>query len=54
VVTGPADAVAEQLAGLAGLGFTALNLQPVGPDPADQVERLANEVVPAVRNVLGR
>jgi probable F420-dependent oxidoreductase len=53
VVTGPADAVAEQLAGLAGLGFTALNLQPVGPDPAEQVERLANEVVPAVRTALG-
>lgn len=54
VVTGPADAVAEQLAGLAGLGFTAFNLQPVGPDPAEQVERLANEVVPAVRTALGR
>jgi len=54
VVAGPADAVAEQLAGLAGLGFSAFNLQPVGPDPAAQVERLANEVVPAVRTALGR
>jgi probable F420-dependent oxidoreductase len=53
VVAGPADAVAEQLAGFAGLGFTAFNFQPAGPDPAAQVERLANEVVPAVRTALG-
>jgi alkanesulfonate monooxygenase SsuD/methylene tetrahydromethanopterin reductase-like flavin-dependent oxidoreductase (luciferase family) len=53
VVTGPADAVTEQLVGFVGLGFTALNLLPVGPDTAEQVERLAREVVPAVRAALG-
>ena len=53
VVTGPADAVTEQLVGFVGLGFTALNLLPVGPDTAEQVERLAREVVPAVRTALG-
>jgi hypothetical protein len=53
VVTGPADAVAEQLIGFAGLGFTALNLIPVGPDTAGQVELLAREIVPAVRTALG-
>ena len=52
VVTGPADAVAERLAGFVGLGFTALNLQPVGPGTAEQAERLAREVVPAVRAAL--
>jgi hypothetical protein len=31
------------------LGFTALNFIPTGPDPAEQAERLAREVVPAVR-----
>jgi alkanesulfonate monooxygenase SsuD/methylene tetrahydromethanopterin reductase-like flavin-dependent oxidoreductase (luciferase family) len=53
VVTGPADAVTEQLVGFVGLGFTALNLLPVGPDTAEQVERLAREVVPAVLTALG-
>jgi probable F420-dependent oxidoreductase len=48
-VTGPADAVAEQLLGFLGLGFTALNFIPTGPDPAGQAERLAREVLPAVR-----
>jgi alkanesulfonate monooxygenase SsuD/methylene tetrahydromethanopterin reductase-like flavin-dependent oxidoreductase (luciferase family) len=53
VVTGTADAVAEQLAGFVGLGFTALNFLPVGPDTAEQVELLAREVVPGVRAALG-
>jgi probable F420-dependent oxidoreductase len=49
VVTGPPEAVAERLHGFLELGFTALNFIPTGPDPAEQAERLAREVVPAVR-----
>jgi alkanesulfonate monooxygenase SsuD/methylene tetrahydromethanopterin reductase-like flavin-dependent oxidoreductase (luciferase family) len=49
VVAGPAEAVAGQLIGFVGLGFTALSLAPVGPDPAVQASRLAEEVMPAVR-----
>jgi alkanesulfonate monooxygenase SsuD/methylene tetrahydromethanopterin reductase-like flavin-dependent oxidoreductase (luciferase family) len=48
-VTGPPDAVAERLLGFLELGFTALNFVPVGPGPAEQAERLAREVLPAVR-----
>ena len=48
-VTGPPDAVAERLLGFLELGFTALNFIPSGPDPAEQAERLAREVLPAVR-----
>ena len=48
-VIGPPDAVSEQLIGFTRLGFTAFNFQPVGPDRAEQIERLANEVVPVVR-----
>lgn len=49
VVTGSPAAVAERLAGLLGLGFTAMNLMPAGPAPMEQAERLAHEVIPAVR-----
>jgi alkanesulfonate monooxygenase SsuD/methylene tetrahydromethanopterin reductase-like flavin-dependent oxidoreductase (luciferase family) len=49
IVSGPPGAVADQLAGFVGLGFGALNLMPSGPDASEQVERLAEEVVPAVR-----
>jgi probable F420-dependent oxidoreductase len=48
-VAGPPDAVAEQLLGFLELGFTALNFIPTGPDAAEQAERLAREVLPAVR-----
>jgi probable F420-dependent oxidoreductase len=49
VVRGSADAVAEQLLGFVKLGFTALNFLPVGPGLDEQAERLAREVLPAVR-----
>ena len=49
VVAGPPDQVAERLAELVGIGFTVVNLKPVGPEREEQVERLAREVVPAVR-----
>ena len=49
VVTGPPDAVAEQVLGFVELGFTAFNFIPFGPDPGEQAERLAREVISAVR-----
>jgi probable F420-dependent oxidoreductase len=49
VVAGPPDVVAERLLGFLQLGFTAMNFLPVGPDEEEQVERLAGEVLPAVR-----
>jgi probable F420-dependent oxidoreductase len=49
VVSGSADAVAEQLVGFLRLGFTALSVTPAGPGSGEQVERFAAEVVPAVR-----
>jgi probable F420-dependent oxidoreductase len=48
-VTGPPDAVAARLLGFLELGFTALSFIPIGPDPAEQAERLAREVLPALR-----
>jgi alkanesulfonate monooxygenase SsuD/methylene tetrahydromethanopterin reductase-like flavin-dependent oxidoreductase (luciferase family) len=53
VVAGPAEVVAERLAGFAALGFTAFSLSPFGPDLPEQVERLATEVLPAVRALVG-
>jgi alkanesulfonate monooxygenase SsuD/methylene tetrahydromethanopterin reductase-like flavin-dependent oxidoreductase (luciferase family) len=48
-VSGPPDAVAERLLGFLELGFAGFNLIPVGPGPDEQAERLAREVLPAVR-----
>ncbi|HEY3716551.1 MAG TPA: LLM class flavin-dependent oxidoreductase [Jatrophihabitantaceae bacterium] len=48
-VSGPPHAVVEQLRGFVELGFTAFNFMPVGPDAAEQVHRLAHDVLPAVR-----
>jgi alkanesulfonate monooxygenase SsuD/methylene tetrahydromethanopterin reductase-like flavin-dependent oxidoreductase (luciferase family) len=52
MVVGEPDQIAEELAGFVRLRFTALSLVPVGPDPLEQVERLAAEVLPAVRSAL--
>ena len=49
VVSGSPAAIAEQLLSFAKLGFDAFNLMPTGPGEHEQVERLAREVVPAVR-----
>jgi alkanesulfonate monooxygenase SsuD/methylene tetrahydromethanopterin reductase-like flavin-dependent oxidoreductase (luciferase family) len=49
VVAGSPAEVAERLAGFVPLGFTAMSFQPVGPGHAEQVQRLATEVLPAVR-----
>lgn len=49
VVSGSSDAVVERLLGFVKIGFTAMNFKPVGPDEDEQAERLAREVIPAVR-----
>ena len=49
LVTGSAGAVAEQLVGFTELGFRAMNFQPQGPGRDEQIELLAAEVIPAVR-----
>jgi alkanesulfonate monooxygenase SsuD/methylene tetrahydromethanopterin reductase-like flavin-dependent oxidoreductase (luciferase family) len=48
-VRGSPDELAERLAGFAALGFTGVNLFPVGEGLGEQAERLAGEVIPAVR-----
>jgi probable F420-dependent oxidoreductase len=52
VIAGEPGAVAERLAGLAEMGVTFFNLWPVG-EPAEQRERFAGEVIPAVRGTIG-
>ncbi len=52
VVTGSPDAVAEQLIGFTKLGFSAMNFQPWGPGRDEQIERLATEVIPAVKQAV--
>jgi probable F420-dependent oxidoreductase len=49
VVAGTPDAVTERLRSFAELGFTAMNFIPVGPGQQEQIERLAREVLPALR-----
>jgi alkanesulfonate monooxygenase SsuD/methylene tetrahydromethanopterin reductase-like flavin-dependent oxidoreductase (luciferase family) len=49
LVSGPPDAIVERMLGFVQLGFTAISVLPTGPDPAEQVHRLATEVIPAVR-----
>lgn len=52
VVSGSAESIAEQIATFVDLGFSTFNFMPHGPDTAeqvDQVEQLATEVLPALR-----
>jgi alkanesulfonate monooxygenase SsuD/methylene tetrahydromethanopterin reductase-like flavin-dependent oxidoreductase (luciferase family) len=49
VVSGSPGAVAERLIGFARMGFTAMNFIVAGAGAQEQVERLAREVIPAVR-----
>lgn len=50
IVSGPPDAVASQLIEFAEMGFSALNLIVTGPGEDEQRERIAREVIPAVRS----
>ncbi|MEV1177947.1 LLM class flavin-dependent oxidoreductase [Nonomuraea sp. NPDC049784] len=49
VVAGSPQEVTDQLAGFARLGFTSMNFMPAGPNPRHQSERLATEILPALR-----
>jgi hypothetical protein len=49
VVSGSVDRMVEQLLGIVDLGFTAMNFQPVGQGRHEQIECLAEDVIPAVR-----
>lgn len=49
VVAGPAEAVVERLLGFVSLGFAGFNFIPFGPSKGEQAERLARDVVPALR-----
>lgn len=48
-MSGPAEIVVEKLVGFLELGFTAMNFMPVGRDRSEQIQRLAHEVIPALR-----
>jgi alkanesulfonate monooxygenase SsuD/methylene tetrahydromethanopterin reductase-like flavin-dependent oxidoreductase (luciferase family) len=50
VVAGSPGELIDRLLSFVGLGFSAMNLCPAGPDLGEQVERLAAEVIPAVRD----
>jgi alkanesulfonate monooxygenase SsuD/methylene tetrahydromethanopterin reductase-like flavin-dependent oxidoreductase (luciferase family) len=52
LVAGPPAAITEQLLGFAEMGFTSFSFTPTGPGPHQQAERLAHEVIPAVRAAL--
>jgi probable F420-dependent oxidoreductase len=53
VVAGSPDAVTERLLSFVELGFTAMNFIPAGPGEEEQAERLAREVLPALRGAAG-
>jgi alkanesulfonate monooxygenase SsuD/methylene tetrahydromethanopterin reductase-like flavin-dependent oxidoreductase (luciferase family) len=48
-VAGSADQVVDRLRRLIGIGFTAINIMPFGADGRQQMERIATEVLPALR-----
>lgn len=48
-LTGAPDQIADRLRDLTGLGFTAFNFMPTGPDRHHQAELLAREVIPRLR-----
>jgi alkanesulfonate monooxygenase SsuD/methylene tetrahydromethanopterin reductase-like flavin-dependent oxidoreductase (luciferase family) len=49
VVAGPPEAVTDTLLGFRHLGFTSMNFSLAGPDILSQTERLATDVLPALR-----
>jgi alkanesulfonate monooxygenase SsuD/methylene tetrahydromethanopterin reductase-like flavin-dependent oxidoreductase (luciferase family) len=52
LISGNPEVMADRLLGLLRLGFSGLNFIAVGPETEEQVERLAREVIPAVRATL--
>ncbi|MGH9094818.1 MAG: LLM class flavin-dependent oxidoreductase [Acidimicrobiales bacterium] len=49
IVSGSADRVATRLAGFVAQGFTTFNFMPVGDSTPEQMDRIAAEVIPALR-----
>jgi len=52
LVAGPPKLVAEQIVSFTKLGFSAFNFMPSGERLAEQAERLAEEVIPLVREAV--
>lgn len=52
LVAGPPAAVTEQLLAFAEIGFSSFSFTLTGPSTREQAERLAHEVIPAVRAAL--
>lgn len=52
LVAGPPTAVIGQLLTFAGIGFSSFSFTLTGPGTREQAERLAHEVIPAVRAAL--
>jgi alkanesulfonate monooxygenase SsuD/methylene tetrahydromethanopterin reductase-like flavin-dependent oxidoreductase (luciferase family) len=50
LIAGPVNTVVARLGELIAMGFTTFNFMPIQPQSADQVERIANEVIPALRS----
>ena len=51
VIAGSAEQVAKALTGFVTAGFSAFNFMPLGPSTPEQVERIATEVIPALREL---
>ena len=51
VVAGSPEQVAPRLETFVSAGFSAFNFMPVGPSTSEQVERIATELLPALRTV---
>ena len=49
VIAGPPEALAERLGEFVDIGFSAFNFMLAAPNAAEQAERLATEVMPALR-----
>jgi alkanesulfonate monooxygenase SsuD/methylene tetrahydromethanopterin reductase-like flavin-dependent oxidoreductase (luciferase family) len=49
VVAGSVQEVTDRLAEFVGLGFTSMNFTPAGPNPREQAEHLATDVLPVLR-----
>lgn len=49
VLVGSSEQITQHLISFANLGFSAMNFSPSGDGPEEQVERLAREVLPALR-----
>jgi len=49
ILAGSPEAIVARLDEFVGIGFTAFNFMPTDPRPAEQIERLAKEILPVLR-----